>query len=75
MSVNNDDDFGDHDGDGQWPFHNFVEQLLLDMFDSSKNFHITLNVGYTDSNFCFPEFPCLFLTFLKYQIGKFVMVV
>ncbi|XP_023528568.1 TATA-binding protein-associated factor BTAF1 [Cucurbita pepo subsp. pepo] len=35
VSVNNDDDFGDHDGDGQWPFHNFVEQLLLDMFDSN----------------------------------------
>lgn len=39
MSVNNDDESGDHDGDGQWPFHNFVEQLLLDMFDSSKNLH------------------------------------
>lgn len=35
VSVNNDDDSGDHDGDGQWPFHNFVEQLLLDMFDSN----------------------------------------
>ncbi|XP_057949880.1 TATA-binding protein-associated factor BTAF1 isoform X2 [Malania oleifera] len=23
----------EHDGVGQWPFHNFVEQLLLDIFD------------------------------------------
>ncbi|KAJ0079688.1 hypothetical protein Patl1_23604 [Pistacia atlantica] len=23
----------EHDGDGQWPFHSFVEQLILDMFD------------------------------------------
>lgn len=28
-----DEDNFDHDGDGRWPFHSFVEQLLLDMFD------------------------------------------
>ncbi|XP_022718724.1 TATA-binding protein-associated factor BTAF1-like isoform X2 [Durio zibethinus] len=29
-----DEDGSDHDGDGQWPFRSFVEQLILDMFDS-----------------------------------------
>ncbi|KAL1362643.1 hypothetical protein HN51_010870 [Arachis hypogaea] len=33
MDVNHDDDGLDHDGDGQWPFHTFVEQLIIDMFD------------------------------------------
>ncbi|XVF30655.1 hypothetical protein REPUB_Repub16aG0077100 [Reevesia pubescens] len=28
-----DEDSSDHDGDGQWPFRSFVEQLILDMFD------------------------------------------
>lgn len=27
------DDDADHDGEGVWPFRNFVEQLILDMFD------------------------------------------
>ncbi|KAF5203949.1 Tata-binding protein-associated factor btaf1 [Thalictrum thalictroides] len=29
------DDAFDYDVDGQWPFQNFVEQLILDMFDPS----------------------------------------
>ena len=33
MDVNDDEDSLDHDKDGLWPFHSFVEQLLLDMFD------------------------------------------
>ncbi|KAA8528192.1 hypothetical protein F0562_035557 [Nyssa sinensis] len=28
-----DEDSCDFDGDGGWPFHSFVEQLILDMFD------------------------------------------
>ncbi|CAK9182004.1 unnamed protein product [Ilex paraguariensis] len=28
-----DEDNFEHDGDGGWPFHSFVEQLILDMFD------------------------------------------
>ncbi|GAB4851956.1 btaf1 RNA polymerase II, B-TFIID transcription factor-associated, 170kDa [Ancistrocladus abbreviatus] len=28
-----DDESIEHDGDGRWPFHSFVEQLLVDMFD------------------------------------------
>ncbi|KAF8402447.1 hypothetical protein HHK36_013403 [Tetracentron sinense] len=28
-----DEDSLEHDGDGQWPFHNFFEQLIVDMFD------------------------------------------
>ncbi|CAL5439643.1 unnamed protein product [Camellia sinensis] len=28
-----DEDNFEHDGDGGWPFHNFVEQLIVDMFD------------------------------------------
>ncbi|KAK0602735.1 hypothetical protein LWI29_036474 [Acer saccharum] len=28
-----DEDSLEHDGDGQWPFRSFVEQLILDMFD------------------------------------------
>ncbi|XP_028801250.1 TATA-binding protein-associated factor BTAF1 isoform X1 [Neltuma alba] len=30
---NHDEDGSDHDGDGRWPFHIFVEQLIIDMFD------------------------------------------
>lgn len=33
MDVNNDEEGFEHDGDGQWPFHTFVEQLIIDMFD------------------------------------------
>ncbi|XP_052733329.1 TATA-binding protein-associated factor BTAF1 isoform X5 [Vigna angularis] len=33
MDVNHDDDGFEHDGEGQWPFHTFVEQLIIDMFD------------------------------------------
>lgn len=33
MDTNHDDDGFEHDGDGRWPFHTFVEQLILDMFD------------------------------------------
>ncbi|CAJ1978258.1 unnamed protein product [Sphenostylis stenocarpa] len=33
MDVNQDEDSFEHDGDGQWPFHTFVEQLIIDMFD------------------------------------------
>ncbi|XP_057544192.1 TATA-binding protein-associated factor BTAF1 [Amaranthus tricolor] len=28
-----DEDGVEHEGDGHWPFHGFVEQLLVDMFD------------------------------------------
>lgn len=28
-----DEDSFEHDGEGSWPFHNFVEQLIIDMFD------------------------------------------
>jgi len=38
MDVNHDDDGFEHDGDGQWPFHTFVEQLIIDMFDPGKHF-------------------------------------
>ena len=31
-----DEDGFEHDGEGGWPFHNFVEQLIIDMFDPSK---------------------------------------
>ncbi|KAJ8627928.1 hypothetical protein MRB53_021235 [Persea americana] len=31
-SIYEDDTF-EHDGDGSWPFHHFVEQLIHDMFD------------------------------------------
>lgn len=33
VDVNHDEDGFEHDGDGQWPFHAFVEQLIIDMFD------------------------------------------
>ncbi|KAF9615352.1 hypothetical protein IFM89_023003 [Coptis chinensis] len=33
MDVVIDDDAFDYDGEGQWPFQNFIEQLILDMFD------------------------------------------
>lgn len=47
MDVSNDEDGFEHDGDGQWPFHTFVEQLIIDMFDSGKHFtryHILYNL-------------------------------
>ena len=31
-----DEDSFEHDGEGGWPFHNFVEQLIIDMFDPGK---------------------------------------
>ncbi|PON37204.1 Coatomer beta subunit [Parasponia andersonii] len=33
VDVNDDEDNFEHERDGFWPFHSFVEQLLLDMFD------------------------------------------
>ncbi|XP_024019223.1 TATA-binding protein-associated factor BTAF1 isoform X2 [Morus notabilis] len=33
VDVNDDEDNFEHDRDGWWPFHSFVEQLLIDMFD------------------------------------------
>lgn len=33
MDFNHDEENFEHDGDGRWPFHSFVEQLILDMFD------------------------------------------
>ncbi|KAK7312063.1 hypothetical protein VNO77_35609 [Canavalia gladiata] len=33
VDVSHDEDGFEHDGDGQWPFHTFVEQLIIDMFD------------------------------------------
>lgn len=38
MDVNHDEDGFEHDGDGQWPFSTFVEQLIIDMFDPGKRF-------------------------------------
>ncbi|XP_043695072.1 TATA-binding protein-associated factor BTAF1-like isoform X1 [Telopea speciosissima] len=35
MDAPLDEDGFENDGDGRWPFHNFVEQLILDMFDPS----------------------------------------
>ncbi|KAH0884939.1 hypothetical protein HID58_061035, partial [Brassica napus] len=32
-NIGNEDDIIEPDADGRWPFHNFVEQLLIDMFD------------------------------------------
>ncbi|KAJ7964144.1 TATA-binding protein-associated factor BTAF1 [Quillaja saponaria] len=32
MDVSHDEDGLEHDGEGRWPFHSFVEQLMLDMF-------------------------------------------
>ncbi|CAN6837603.1 unnamed protein product, partial [Brassica oleracea] len=32
-NIGNEDDIIEPDVDGRWPFHNFVEQLILDMFD------------------------------------------
>lgn len=36
MEVNHDEDGFEHDGNGQWPFSTFVEQLIIDMFDPGK---------------------------------------
>ncbi|XP_019412830.1 PREDICTED: TATA-binding protein-associated factor BTAF1 isoform X2 [Lupinus angustifolius] len=33
IDVNHDEDGFEHDENGQWPFHTFVEQLIIDMFD------------------------------------------
>uniref|UniRef100_A0A2P2MP00 TATA-binding protein-associated factor BTAF1 isoform X1 n=1 Tax=Rhizophora mucronata TaxID=61149 RepID=A0A2P2MP00_RHIMU len=33
LQVAADEDSFEHDEDGRWPFHGFVEQLILDMFD------------------------------------------
>ncbi|GER39803.1 TATA-binding protein-associated factor BTAF1 [Striga asiatica] len=33
VDTMSDDESSDNDGDGGWPFQNFVEQLLVDMFD------------------------------------------
>ena len=38
LDVNNDEHSLEHDGDGQWPFHRFFEQLILDIFDPGKRF-------------------------------------
>lgn len=35
MDIINEEDI-EPDGDGRWPFHSFVEQLILDMFDPGK---------------------------------------
>ncbi|KAJ4974502.1 hypothetical protein NE237_007676 [Protea cynaroides] len=35
MDAPLDEDGFENDGDGRWPFHNFVEQLILDVFDPS----------------------------------------
>ena len=36
IDINNGEDNFEHDRDGWWPFHSFVEQLLLDIFDPGK---------------------------------------
>lgn len=36
MDVNDDEDNLENDRDGWWPFHSFVEQLIVDMFDPGK---------------------------------------
>ncbi|KAL6194990.1 hypothetical protein ACLB2K_030612 [Fragaria x ananassa] len=33
MEFDHDEENFEQDGDGRWPFHSFVEQLILDMFD------------------------------------------
>ncbi|CAL2263436.1 unnamed protein product [Prunus armeniaca] len=33
VDFDHDEENFEHDGDGRWPFHSFVEQLILDMFD------------------------------------------
>ncbi|KAF7836433.1 TATA-binding protein-associated factor BTAF1 [Senna tora] len=38
VDGNHDEEGVEHDGDGRWPFHTFVEQLILDMFDPGKFF-------------------------------------
>lgn len=43
VDANHDDDGLDHDGDGQWPFNTFVEQLIIDMFDPGKRFTPVVN--------------------------------
>lgn len=46
----------EQDGDGQWPFHSLVEQLILDMFDPGKLFvHLEpfFFMNYLDANYIF----------------------
>ena len=43
-SIYEDDTF-EHDGDGSWPFHHFVEQLIHDMFDPSKSLSLSLSLS------------------------------
>lgn len=31
-----DEESSEHEKDGTWPFHNIVEQLILDIFDPGK---------------------------------------
>lgn len=41
-----DEDNLEHDGDGRWPFHSFVEQLILDMFDPGRYFFCAARFEY-----------------------------
>lgn len=78
MDVNHDDDGFEHDGDGQWPFHTFVEQLIIDMFDSGKHFslchflyHDALSTAVFSHLFMF--FECLYIK-CCWQFGRYDMV-
>ena len=64
-----DEDNFDHDGDGRWPFHSFVEQLLLDMFDPGKVFlvYFCLSLHWFPHQMIFSLVYC--------QCGRFAMVV
>ncbi|KAF3581443.1 hypothetical protein DY000_02032732 [Brassica cretica] len=44
-NIGNEDDIIEPDVDGRWPFHNFVEQLTLDMFDPGK-VHVLVPYAY-----------------------------
>lgn len=33
LDLDNHEEKVEHDGEGRWPFHSFVEELILDMFD------------------------------------------
>lgn len=35
-----DEDSNEHDGSGAWPFSNFVEQLIHDIFDAGEVFSL-----------------------------------
>lgn len=65
MGVNHDEDGLEHDGDGQWPFHTFVEQLIIDMFDPGKHFtrchhlyNLEKNVSYLFTCVFYIHFSC-----------------